>query len=99
MRKITEAKILNFVMLWLSDEHERCILGMPKLQHDFAIHFVALGHGWVEFNLEFWDGRTAFLEVWVDREETELTIGDREGLCENISDENRWRMGVVKLKM
>tara|TARA_B100000497_G_C7687487_1_gene416993 strand:+ start:2475 stop:2774 length:300 start_codon:yes stop_codon:yes gene_type:complete len=98
MRKTTEAELLNIIMKWLSDEHERCILGMPRLQHDFAIHFVGMGHGWVEFNLEFWDGKTAFLEAWVDREETELTIGDRESLCENIPDETRWRMGVVKQK-
>jgi hypothetical protein len=89
MRKTTEAEMINFVMRWLADEG---LSKIPKLQYDFAIHFVGMGHGWVEFDLELWNGKTAFLEAWIDREETELTIGDRERLCEAIT-ENRWRIG------
>ena len=94
MRKTTEAEMLNFVMRWLADEGLSII---PKLQYDFAIHFVGMGYGWVEFELELWDGKTACLEAWIDREETELTIGDRE--CVWGMKENRWSIGCTYKQM
>ena len=95
MRKTTEAEMLNFVMRWLADEGLSII---PKLQYDFAIHFVGMGYGWVEFDLELWDGKTACLEAWIDREETELTIGDSERWSAGIK-ENRWKIGRTYKQM
>lgn len=70
MRKMTEADLLNRVTQWIRTS------GL-QLQYPLAINFVAMGHGWVEFDLHLWDGKTAYLEAWVDREETEITIQDR----------------------
>jgi len=68
--------LINHVLSWLADQVEE---GEVRLQHDFACEFVAMGHGWCEFDLHLWDGSTLFIEAWVDREETEITFVNRAG--------------------
>ncbi len=70
MRKMTEADLLNRVMQWIRTSE-------LQLQYSLAINFVGVGHGWVEFDVQLWDGKTAYLEAWVDREGTAITIQDR----------------------
>jgi len=74
MRKMTEAKLINHVLSWLGNQVEKETF---RLQHDFACEFVAMGHGWCEFDLHLWDGSTMHMEAWVDREETEITFAKR----------------------
>ena len=72
MRKMTEVNLINHVLSWLGD---KVILDEAfRLQHDLA---VGMGHGWVHFDLHLWDGSYLYMEAWVDREETELTITNR----------------------
>lgn len=86
MRKITETQMINHVLSWLSEHFEKAILyakdGDPqhetfKLQHAHAIKFVAMGPGWCEFDLHLFDHSYLEMEAWVDREETEITITNR----------------------
>ena len=75
MRKMTEVNLINHVLSWLGD---KVILDeVFRLQHDLAVKFVGMGHGWVHFDLHLWDGSYLYMEAWVDREETELTITNR----------------------
>ena len=74
MRKITEAQMINHVLSWLSESFEKETF---RLQHAHAIKFVAMGHGWCEFDLHLSDGSYLDMEAWVDREETEITITNR----------------------
>ena len=77
MRKMTEVELINKVLSWVGDK-VRFKQGFG-LQHDApdAVKFVAMGHGWLHFDLQMWDGSTLYMEAWVDREETELTITNR----------------------
>ena len=72
MRKTSEADLMNYVFKWLAEQVDE--LETFRLQHAYAIKFVAMGHGWCEFYLHLWDGSTLFIEAWVDREETEITF-------------------------
>jgi hypothetical protein len=74
MRKMTEAKMINHVLSWLSNHIEKETF---RLQHDLAVKFVGVGHGWVHFDLHLWDGSYLYMEAWTDREETELTVNNR----------------------
>jgi hypothetical protein len=74
MRKMTEVAMINHVLSWLSNHIEKETF---RLQHAYAVNFVAMGHGWCEFDLHLWDGSYQHMEAWVDREETELTITNR----------------------
>ncbi len=71
---MTEAEMINHVLSWLSNHIERETF---RLQHAYAIKFVAMGHGWCEFDLHLWDGSHLYFEAWVDRQETELTFTNR----------------------
>ncbi len=79
MRKMTEADLLNRVMQWIRTSEF-------QLQYDLAINFVAMGHGWVEFDLQLWDGKTAYLETWVDRDGMAITIQDRSIEDDTVQD-------------
>ena len=74
MRKMTESKMINHVLSWLSNHIEKETF---RLQHSLAINFVAMGHGWCEFDLHLWDGSKLYMEAWVDREETEIILTNR----------------------
>ena len=74
MREMTEVAMINHVLSWLSNHIERETF---RLQHAYAVNFVGMGHGWVHFDLHLWDGSYLYMEAWVDREETELTITNR----------------------
>ena len=74
MRKMTESKMINHVLSWLSNHIEKETF---RLQHSYAIEFVAMGHGWCEFDLHLWDGSKLYMEAWVDREETEIILTNR----------------------
>jgi len=74
MRKFSESEMINCVMSWLSNHIEKETF---RLQHAYAIEFVAMGHGWVHFDLYLWVGGKLCMEAWVDREETEVTFTNR----------------------
>ena len=75
MRKMKEVELLNHVIEWIGD---KVVLDEAfRLQHDLDFTFIAMGHGWVEFDLHLCDGSTVYMEAWVDREETELTFTNR----------------------
>jgi hypothetical protein len=74
MREMTEVAMINQVLSWLSNHIEKETF---RLQHAYAVNFVAMGHGWCEFDLHLWDGSCQYMEAWVDREETEITITNR----------------------
>ena len=68
MRKIDEADLMNHVFEWLAKQVDE--LETFRLQHAYAIKFVAMGHGWCEFDLHLWDGSTSCMEAYVERDET-----------------------------
>ena len=74
MRKFSEADMVNCVLSWLANHEEKETF---RLQHNYAVEFVAMGHGWCEFDLHLWNGSTIYAEAWVDREETEVTFTNR----------------------
>jgi len=74
MRKFSETDMVNCVLTWLSNHVEKETF---RLQHSYSIKFIAMGHGWCEFDLHRWDGSKLYMEAWVDREETELTFTNR----------------------
>ncbi len=74
MRKFSESEMINCILTWLSNHMEKETF---RLQHSYAIEFVAMGHGWVHFDLHLWNGSKLYMEAWVDREETELTFTNR----------------------
>tara|TARA_Y100000385_G_C12815139_1_gene517860 strand:+ start:115 stop:390 length:276 start_codon:yes stop_codon:yes gene_type:complete len=74
MKNITEAETLNHVVEWLSDNIERETF---RLQHVYAIKFIAMGHGWIEFDLHLFDGSMLYMEAWVDRDQSAMTITNR----------------------
>jgi hypothetical protein len=80
---MTEAKLINHVLSWLADQVEK---ERFRLQHDFACEFVAMGHGWCDFDLHLWDGSTLFISAWVGREETEITFVNttRRGIVDKV---------------
>ncbi len=71
MRKIDEADLMNYIFKWLSNQEAH-----QRLQHAYAIKFVAMGHGWCEFDLHLWDGSTSCMEAYVERDET-IHINER----------------------
>jgi hypothetical protein len=75
MRKMKEVELLNHVIEWIGDKV--VLYEVFRLQHDLDFTFIAMGHGWIEFDLHLWDGSTLYMEAWVDREETEITINNR----------------------
>jgi hypothetical protein len=68
MRKIDEADLMNHVFEWLAKQVGE--LETFRLQHAYAIKFVAMGNGWCEFDLHLWDGSTSCMEAYVERDET-----------------------------
>ncbi len=89
MIKITDSDLLNQIISWISTSD-------LKLQDPLAIKFIASGHGWYEFDLHLWDGKVAYLEAWVDRDDEEITISDR-GI--GAKSENRNWIGVSTIKI
>ena len=67
MRKIDEADLMNHVLSWLSEQME---METFRLQHAYAVEFVAMGNGWCEFNLHLWDGSISYMEAYVERDQT-----------------------------
>ena len=82
MRKFSESEMINCVLTWLSNHTEKETF---RLQHNYSVEFVAMGHGWCEFDLHLWDGSTIYMEAWVDREETELTLTNRDGTVKMLT--------------
>jgi hypothetical protein len=74
MRKIDEADLMNHVFEWLAKQVDE--LETFRLQHAYAIKFVAMGNGWCEFDLHLWDGSTSCMEAYVERDET-IHINER----------------------
>ena len=67
--------MINHVLSWLSNHIEKETF---RLQHAYAIKFVAMSHyRWCEFDLHLWDGSWLYLEAWVDRDETKLAFTNR----------------------
>ena len=75
MTKLQDSELINHVLNWLSkhvDDKETF-----RLQHSYSVEFIAMGHGWCEFDLHLWDGSTLYMECWIDRQDTELTFTSR----------------------
>lgn len=79
MKKISDSELLNHVIQWIGDKV--IIQESFRMQHELDFEFVAMGHGWVEFDLNMWDGSTLRMAAWVDRDATELTITNRSPSC------------------
>ena len=80
--------MINHVLVWLGEQVEKETF---RLQHDFAVEFVAMGYGWIEFDLHLWDGSKLYLGMWVDREETELTVENRDP-CPLVDFYSNWQL-------
>ena len=79
MKKISDSELLNHVIEWIGDKV--IIQESFRMQHELDFEFIAMGHGWVEFDLNMWDGSTLRMAAWVDRDATELTITNRSPSC------------------
>tara|TARA_R110000824_G_scaffold386750_1_gene581768 strand:+ start:594 stop:875 length:282 start_codon:yes stop_codon:yes gene_type:complete len=91
MTKLEDSELINHVLKWLS--HHVDDMETFRLQHSYAVEFLAMGHGWCEFDLDLWDGTTLGVECWIDRQDTELTFTNRD---ENLSRPELTFLDVVK---
>ena len=91
MTKLKDSELINHVLKWLS--HHVDDMNTFLLQHSYAVEFVAMGHGWCEFDLDLWDGSTLYMECWIDRQDTGLTFTNR---IENLSRPELTFLDVVK---
>ena len=84
MRKMTETDLINHVLRWVGEKVRVPSDTFFSLQHagPDAVEFVGMGHGWVHFDLHLWNGSRLHMDAWTDREETELTITNRNPLTD-----------------